>query len=91
MTVLLGSTSFLVFQVAAVGSDGLFPFRLESFVANFTPSSNSAPQPGYDQLYYTHSNGIVLYFGIVQAQDDGEYRLSFTGECCLMEIIVSWR
>ena len=89
MTVLLGSTSFLVFRVAALGSDGSFQPSLTSFVATFTPSSNSAPQSGYDELYHTHPNGIVLYFQIVQAQDNGEYRLSYPGECCLIEIIVS--
>lgn len=84
MTVLLGSTSFLVFRVAALGSDGSFQPSLTSFVPNFTPSSGSGRPRGYDELYHTHPNGIVFYFRIVQAEDDGEYRLSYPGECCII-------
>ena len=84
MTVLLGSISFLVFRVAALDSDGSLQPSLTSFVPNFTPSSNSTPHPGYDELYHTHPNGIVFYFRIVQAEDVGEYRLSSPGECCII-------
>lgn len=88
MTVLLGSTSFLVFRVASFRSDGETESDLTSFMATFTPASISGPQQtGYDTLYHTHPNGIVLYFQIVQAEDEGEYRLTHSSESWLIEVI----
>jgi len=85
VTVLLGSTSFLVFQVASFRSDGETESDLLSFMATFTPANISGPQQtGYDTLYHTHPNGIVLYFRIVQAEDEGEYRLTHSSESWLM-------
>jgi len=81
----LGSATFLEFQVAGVNSDGtaIGVFVLTSFEGNFTAVSMAAasqPRAGYDAVYHTHPNGVVFYFGVVDAQDAGEYRLSRTGE-----------
>lgn len=85
VTAILGSATFLEFQVAGVNSDGsaISIFDLTSFEGNFTAVSTAAasqPRAGYDVMYHTHPNGVVFYFGVVDAQDAGEYRLSRTGE-----------
>lgn len=85
VTAILGSATFLEFQVAGANSDGtaISVFDLTSFEGNFTAVSTAAasqPRAGYDAVYHTHPNGVVFYFGVVDAQDAGEYRLSRTGE-----------